>query len=53
MMLKTLRRYFSTEKRGQLSHGSYGSRGTDGPQSFHGHNETSSEEMIASIVSGC
>lgn len=44
---KTLEDALGTEKEGgQLSHGSYGSRGTDGPQSFHGHNETSSEKEI-------
>lgn len=31
---------------GELTHGSYGSRGTDGEQSYHGHNETSKEKEI-------
>lgn len=44
---KTLEDALGTEKvGGQLTHGTYGSRGTDGPQSFHGHNETSSEKEI-------
>lgn len=44
---KTLEDALGTEKvGGELTHGTYGSRGTDGPQSFHGHNETSSEKEI-------
>lgn len=44
---KTLEDALGTEKvGGQLTHGTYGSRGTDGPHSFHGHNETSSEKEI-------
>lgn len=44
---KTLEDALGTEKiGGQLTHGTYGSPGTDGPHSFHGHNETSSEKEI-------
>lgn len=31
---------------GELTHGTYGSRGTEAQQSYHGHNETSKEKEI-------
>lgn len=47
---KTLEDALGTEKvGGELTHGTYGSPGTGGHQSFHGHNETSSEKEIDRI----
>lgn len=43
----SLEQALGTEKEGgELSHGSFGSRGTGAEQTFHGHNDTSNEKDI-------